>query len=264
MSQSPAPAASSPTAAPSPTPRTGSSAGWIPYLVLGLVGGLVGGLLLDRTHKLFPVIEPPEVANTQGIYTPEQRALVVAAQLRADRKNIPLAIALLGACVAGGLGLAHGLSRGGAGGAVTGLVAGLVLGGVLGAAGGFISIFAREQLRNWNTLGETGAPDPIKSQLHTMALHLPSWIGIALAVGLTAAVVTRDSGRVVRTTGQALVAVVLASVLFPTLSSIVFQLDDLSAVIPGGMGSRLLWSALSAALMGLVIGHSAATTAPAK
>ena len=233
---------------------------WTVFFGLGLAGGLAGWLLLERTHEYFMPETPKEVAGTQGILTPEQRALVRAAQVRADYKNVPFAIGLLGVAVCGLLGMAPGISNKSLSRGAKGLALGLVGGAVLGAFGGAASVFAREQLRDWNTLAETGEPDPLLTQLHTMALHLPSWISVALAIGLVIGIAARPRHTLVRTAGLAILAVIVASLIYPVLASVLFQMEDPGQVIPTGTANRLVWTTLNAGLIGLVVGRPAKPT----
>jgi hypothetical protein len=136
------------------------------------------------------------------------------------------------------------------------LLLGGLTGAVLGAAGGLAAVFVRERLRGWNTLDETGQPNALLVQLHTMAVQLPAWIGIAVAVGLTAGVLARRGAIVGRTAGLAMVAVLLASLVYPLLASMFFATQDSGGVIPGGMANRLFWATLFSGLVGLIVGGS--------
>jgi hypothetical protein len=68
-----------------------------------------------------------------------------------------------------------------------------------------------------------------------------------------------------RTAGLAIVAVLLGSLVYPTLASIFFATHDPGGVIPGSMETRLLWTILHAGLIGLIVGGfgSAAATSTA-
>jgi hypothetical protein len=246
-------------------PSAGSSSrstqgGWFLFLILGLLGGICGGFAVEQAHDFFRVEEPEGVAGN-GILSAEQLALVAAAQVEADYRNVPLALCLLGLAVGACLGLAQ---RAGQRAMLTRVLTGGLSGAVLGAMGGLTAVFVRERLRGWNTLDETGQPDALLTQLHTMAVQLPSWIGIAVVVGLTAGVLSRSGALVGRTTGLAIVAVLLASLVYPTLASILFATQDPGGVIPGGMETRLLWTILHAGLIGLIVGGlgNAATPSP--
>lgn len=234
---------------------------WLGFVVVGLLSGVAGGILINQSHEAFAVKQPKELAGKQGIFTPEEMALARAAQLVADYKNTPLAMGLLGLAVGASFGLAGGLMQRSPRSAGAGLVVGALSGGVLGALGGAAAVFVREQLRGWNTLSESGEPNSLLVQLHTMAIHLPTWIFIGVAVGLACGA-ARCGAPAVRTAGLAIFAVVLASVVYPTVASLVFQMDDPGSVVPGGSTNRLLWTTLSAGLIGLIAGRPDKSPAP--
>jgi hypothetical protein len=236
---------------PSPTTSAGATqGGWFLFLGLGLLGGIAGGIAVEQTHDFFHPVKLEGVAGN-GILSAEQLAQVAVAQVQADYRNALLAMGLLGLAVGACLGLAQ---RAGRCAVLARLLAGGLSGAVLGAAGGLAAVFVRERLRGWNTLDETGQPDALLVQLHTMAVQLPAWIGIAVAVGLTAGVLARRGALVGRTAGLAIVAVLLASLLYPTLASIFFATQDPGGVIPGGQATRLFWATLHAGLVGLIVG----------
>ncbi len=224
----------------------------IVFLGLGLLGGIAGGIAVEQTHDFFPVVEPEGVAGN-GILTADQLAQVAAARVRADYQNLSFALGLLGLAVGACLGLAQRALRQAV---LPRLLVGGMSGAVLGATGGLAAVFTRERLRGWNTLDETGQPDALLVQLHTMAVQLPAWIGIAVAVGLTAGVLARRGAIVGRTAGMAIVAVLLASLVYPLLASMFFATQDSGGVIPSGMANRLFWATLYSALIGLIVGGS--------
>ncbi len=229
------------------------------FVALGLVAGLLGGMAVNQTHALFPVIEPEELKNTQGIYTPEQRALAYAAHLTADLKNLPTAIGLLGLIVAGTLGLAGFVVKRSSGSAVSGALTGAVAGAVLGAAAGALAIVVYQQLTGLNLLGADGQPDPLKTQAHAMAIHLPSWISIAIAASLAVAI---SWGKSLRNIGPTLTAaagaVILAAVLYPTIAAVIFTGEDPGRIIPTGHFNQILWTVLNSVLLGLMLGRQRA------
>jgi len=232
-------------------------------LVLGIVGGGAAGLLMNRTIEFFPVIEPPEVANTQGIHTPEQKKLVDEAHLRADYRNMFLNAGLLGLMVTAVLGLAHGLISRLPSAAITGLFAGGISGAVFGACGGLLAVVIREQLDGWSLITEQGAPDPLRVQIHTMLIQSPAWVGIAAALGVTFFVSSPQGRRqFVPVVVAALVGWLLTSLLYPTFASVVFPHNDPDLIIPGGYGNRLFWSTFTAGVIGFLIGRNYPAGAP--
>lgn len=226
-------------------------------LLLGLAGGGIAGLIMHRTIEFFPVIEPPEVANTQGIYTPEQSELVQKAQLKADFCNTSLNAGLLGLVVCAMLGLAPGIVRRVPGAALSGFSVGALTGAAFGAAGGFLAVVVREQLLGWNVLTDVGQPFPLKVQIHTMAIQFPSWAGIALALGCAFAAGSKNSRKAFGSVcGAAVAGWIVASLLYPATSSLFFSGDNPDAVIPNGFGNRILWTSMSASVIGLFVGRT--------
>lgn len=220
---------------------------------LGILGGAIGGLAVDRFHDFFKPIVPEGLAGN-GIYTAEQLEQLAAERVRAEYRNVPLALGLLGLCVGGCLGAAQGIGAQSVGSAsLRGAIAGGLTGLALGALGGTTALFLRELIREWNTLDSTGQPHPLKSQLHLMLVQLPTWIAIAAAVGL-GALAARRGGNVARRISNGIVAVVLASLLFPTLASLLFSTEHPGGVIPLGFTNRLFWAILNGGLIGLFVG----------
>jgi hypothetical protein len=238
----------SPTANTSSLPLAG-------YLVVGVLGGLLGAWLLNRFEAHFPVIVPDDLKGSQGIYNPEQMARILNEQRRAAHSNAPLSLGLMGASLAGAISLAIGWGLAGSRGAVRGLVAGLVLGGLLTATGALVSLEALERLKGWNTLDAMGQPDPIKSQLHVMSHQLPTWLGIATAIGLATWAVVGTRGRPTHLAGAAALAALILLLSFPLLASIIHTKDP-AGVIPQGFENQLGWCVLGGLLLGGVVGRS--------
>lgn len=225
------------------------------YLVLGVLGGLLGAWLLNTFEAQFPVIVPDDLKGAQGIYNPEQMARILNEQRRAAHSNAPLALGCMGACLAGAISLAIGAGLAGTRGAVRGLVTGFILGGFLTAAGALVSLQSQERLKNWNTLDATGQPDPIKSQLHVMSHQLPTWLGIAAAIGLSTWTVVGTRGRPGHLAGAAALAALILLLSFPLLASLLHT-QDTAGVIPQGLPNKLGWCLLGGILLGGVVGRS--------
>lgn len=225
------------------------------YLILGVVGGLLGAWLLNRFEAQFPVIVPDDLKGAQGIYNPEQMARILNEQRRAAHSNAPLSLGLMGASLAGAISMAIGSGLAGSRGAIRGLVSGLVLGGLLTSTGALFSLEAFERLKGWNTLDATGQPDPIKSQLHVMSHQLPTWLGIATAIGLATWAVVGPRGRPTHLAGAAALAALILLLSFPLLASIIHT-KDTAGVIPQGFENQLGWCALGGLLLGGVVGRS--------
>ena len=225
-------------------------------LVMGAAGGGIAGLIMNSTIEFFAVQEPPETANTQGILTPEQMALVQAAHRQADLRNFPLNTALLACVVCGLLGIVPGLVNKNPSATVKGLSVGAISGIVFGAVGGLLAIVVREQLRGWDLLTASGQHDPLKLQAHTMALQLPAWAGVAVALGLAFAAGSGNRRLFGPVAGSALAGWMLAALLYPATSSLLFSGDHSDMIIPSGFGNRIFWSTMTACLVGLMAGRN--------
>ena len=157
--------------------------------------------------------------------------------------------------MAGAISLAIGWGLAGSRGAVRGLVTGLVLGGLLSAAGALVSLEAFERLKSWNTLDALGQPDPIKTQLHVMSHQVPTWLGVAAAIGLATWAAVGPRGRPVNLAGAAALAALILLLSFPLLASLLHT-QDTAGVIPQGLPNKLGWCVLGGVLMGFVVGRS--------
>lgn len=225
-------------------------------LLVGMVSGIVGGLLVSQTREQFALIQP-EGTKGNGILTPEQMAQVRAAQVVADYKNAPFALGILGLVVAGVLGLTAGLLWRSSAGATVGFLVGCLGGALLGALGGLSSVFVREQLAGWDRLTASGQPDPLLSQIHTMALHLPTWIFIAIAAAVAFGIARRHPAAIGRTVAFAALALVVVSLIYPTLAALFFQMENPDKVIPSGTLNLMLWAGLNAGLIGVALAGDA-------
>lgn len=220
----------------------------------GLVSGVLAALVIGRFAEFFPVIEPDEVKGTQGIYTPEQRALVRAAHVSADYRNVPLTFAVVGLVVAALIGGVAAITSQPKRSASKAVGMGAALGLILGGLGGVTAVFLRQQLIGWNLLAATGEPDPIKLQLHTMLMHLPSWLGVVLAVGFAVGLSAHSGREAARIAGLGVISIVLASLLYPFLAAIALTEADPDVLIPFGTTNRMLWCLLNCGLIGTMIG----------
>jgi hypothetical protein len=233
-------------------------------LTLGICGGLAGGFAVEKSYNSFAATIPEGLAGN-GIYTAEQLEQLRAERVRADYWNTPLAIGLLGLMVGASLGSAQAIaSRGSRGAIVAGAATGGLAGLFLGAIGGWVAVFSRELLSGWSTLDATGQPHPLANQLHSMAVQLPSWIAIATAVGLAVYGSTRQRPLLLRATGMSIAAVLLASLLYPTVAALIFSMDDPGGVIPSGLSNRVFWAVLYAGMISVLLSRlpSKSTSVP--
>lgn len=245
--------------------NSGSVATMLAFCLLAAsVAGIGGGFLLKSTADRAVISLTKELENARGTFSPEQRIQVEAIELEADYKNVLPSMAIVGALISGSIGLVIGKHNNGRSGMIAGSLTGLVAGGLLGSGGGALALMVREALKGWELIGSDGQPDMLKTQLHTMAIHAPTWIGVAIGVALAVAAGSQGSSKGNRgkafgqAAGAGIAGWLLAGLLYPTLASFIFPGNDPDLVIPSGDMNRVLWVGLAAALIGLMVGRTSA------
>lgn len=244
---------------PVSTTKSGSAAAALALCLLtASLAGVGGGFLLKSTADRAVISLTKELESARGTFSPEQRIEVEAIELRADFKNVLPSMGIVGALVAGAIGLALGRHNNGRTGMIAGTVTGILAGGLLGSGGGALALIVREALKGWELIGNDGQPDMLKTQLHTMAIHAPTWIAIALAAAIAVAASTSARARAfTQAAGAGIGGWLVAGLLYPMVASFAFPGNDPDLVIPSGDMNRVLWVGLSAAFIGLMMGRTA-------
>lgn len=240
-----------------------SAAGLLTCMIAAAAAGIISGFILKSTADHAVIKLTKELESARGTFSPEQRVQVRAIELAADYRNVLLSMSIVGALTAAAVGLAAGKILGNRRGVLAGAVVGVVAGGLLGAGGGALALVVRESLRGWDLIGEAGRPDIVKSQLHAMAIHAPTWIGIALGVAVAVAAASKNRRQsFLQSAGAGIVGWIIAGLLFPIVASVLFPESDPDLVIPSGNMSRLLWTTLSATLIGMMAGRNLSPESP--
>lgn len=129
-------------------------------------------------------------------------------------------------------------------GAVPGLALGFLVGAGLGFAGGAAGEAIRERLENV----------PLDELYKTMAYHAVAFVVCSQAIGATWFLLLAPKGTCYFiTAARGAVAALLAAALFGPLTGVLFPLSKINNFVPTGSGSRLLWFALPAVLIGLAV-----------
>ncbi|MBL8816018.1 MAG: hypothetical protein JNL58_08305 [Planctomyces sp.] len=234
-----------------------SVVGLLSCMIAAAAAGLIGGFILKSTADHTVIKLTKELEDARGTFSPEQRIQVRAIELAADYRNVLLSMSIVGGLTAAFVGLAAGKLSGTSGGMLVGACLGAVAGGLFGAGGGALALVVRESLRGWDIIGEAGRPDIVKSQLHAMAIHAPTWIGVALGVAVAVAGASRNRRqKFLQSAGAGITGWIIAGLLFPIVASIIFTDSDPDLVIPSGDMSRVLWTTLSATLIGMMVGRN--------
>lgn len=215
----------------SSTPRAKARlAGQLAMIFLGIVAGAVGAEVIHYTQDLLP---RPALEGLPP-YPPK----LLAAADRAYIGSTAIGFALAGALVAAALGGGLWLLRGAARPAVRGAMIGLLAGAVLGALGGALNILMDRQI----------AGVEMDDLFRAMLVHFPFWMCLGIAVGVTVGLPRRDVSTA-KAIGAAFGAAVIASLLYPLLSMLLFPAARTEMVVPFEFGSRVLRMSLGAGLL---------------
>lgn len=218
---------------------------------LGLLAGPMAWLLTMPVEGFFKLPEgalPPPDKAMEILLDPEKSRVLREQVDQVHYRNTVLMFAVLGAVMAGVLGLGEGIGRKSIRAMVTGITAGIVLGAGLGTVAGIAVQFMQRQLLPFSGLD---------LMYLTLALHATAWIIIGIAVGLAVALPS-SRGRVIgRSVAAAITAGPFAAFLFLLLGlCLVFLFNNPSPdhVIPSGQLNRLCWTTVAAVMMGLFVG----------
>ncbi|MBI3467449.1 MAG: hypothetical protein HY000_30945 [Planctomycetes bacterium] len=222
-----------------PTSQAGGLRAGLPLgIVLALIGG---GLSWGLIQRFDPVFLVPEEFHIQELGASEERHMRLSAeQSKVDRVNATIDLALLGALLAGSLGLAETISRRSVVPVLMALPVGAIFGGLSGLCG-----FAAFQL--CNTGGLLAAVESAAKVQAAMLAVLGA--GVGLAVGLS----TFSLRTAATTTVAGAVGGGFAGLVYPVVASFVFPVVGTERLIPRGGDNRLLWIELAAALLALMV-----------
>ena len=234
-------AAESPSQVDSTPREKPSLVGQLAMVGLGVVAGAAGAQLIYYTQGILP---RPALGGMPP-YPPE----LVAAANRAAMGELAIGFGLAGALIAAVLGAGVGLLRRSARPALTGMLTGLVAGAFLGALGGVLNSLLHRQI-------EAVEMDDL---FRAMLIHAPFWICLSIALGLAVGLAVRDISTA-HVIGATVGAAIIASLLYPLLSMVLFPAARPEAIIPADFGARILWIASGAA----ILAWAAARTVPSK
>ncbi len=218
-------------------------------LILALVAALTVWGVIQKVHPIFRV---PKEYDVPSIGMPPERFAAFRRQQDfVDRKHAMVYLGGLGLLLGTLLGIRTGLASG------SWLLAlcAAPLGALGGAAGGFGGCLVYEYVH-----AHIGQAQLIHMVLGQLAMATPLGLGLGLGLGLA----TRTIGGAAKAAFSGVVAGVLAGAIFPVALSILLPAASGDAYLPEESTSRLLWLAILAGTMGLVIpvGGSTKATAP--
>jgi hypothetical protein len=229
-------------------------------LVLLVIVGGAGSYVIENTKRYFGL--PPDLqADTERLsapYPPEFQAQLTYHTKRIARQNQALGFGTYGALVCGTLGLLIGAFHGSAGAAVRGLIGGAIAGAVLCGAFSMLNPLVFDRVIQAS--GSLAEGQYINNQSNTiqkaMAIHAPGWFGLALGAALTIGLATGQVRKGVQCIVPAIVGALIAAVVYPMFAAVLFPDSQVQALVPDVVGSRILWTSLTAALIGLAVGRT--------
>ncbi len=226
-----------------PQPRSRLACGpWL-GLVATVFGGVLAWLLLEWVHPVFTAPEKYAVLPTP--VPPELSEELERLTWRLHLGNAVVVLAIVGAFVGGFLGLGEGVAQRSTHSAVMGLGGCGAIAAAFGALAGVLGHFifqwqyyaGKEVLIGWTIAMQA-------AMLATLGL------GAGLAVGL---LLGRQRLLVASCSVAGILAGVLAGLLFPYLASRYLPVAASEIVVPEAGAARLLWIALTAGLLGLIV-----------
>lgn len=226
----------------SPLPDRLACGPWL-GLVATVFGGVLAWFLLEWIHPVFTV--PEKYAILPAPVPPELSAELEQLTWRLHLANAVVVLAIVGAFVGGFLGLGEGVAQHSLRSAALGLGGCALIAGAFGASAGLIGHFffqwqyyaGKESLIGW-----------------TMAMQAAMLAALGLGAGLAVGILLGRQRLLVASCAVAgVLAGVLAGLLFPYLASRYLPVAASEIVIPEAGPARLLWIALAAGLLGLIV-----------
>lgn len=213
---------------------TGQRRNWVEP-VAALLAGIIAWSLVTWLPPVFHVPREYDVPNLGA--PAEKFAANRAAQNRADRLNSMLELAIVGSLLAGSIAV----PLAGARRLTTRVAVAVPLGALSGAAGALVGSLVRDV---W--VQTAAQPDLI----HAVRLYFAALATLGLGVGLTLGVACGGIGSML-TAG--LMAGGLAGILYPVALCVLMPAAETECVIPGESTSQMLYTVLTAVLLGLVL-----------
>jgi hypothetical protein len=214
-------------------------------LAIGLIAGAVGAEAVYAAREIIRV--PPE-----RLGMPPRPPAIERQMLLAALASHAIAFGALGFLVCGSLGLGLAWLRKSSS-VRRALFVGAILGFVFGAGGGAAALLM------YNALEGVAMDGLFKAAL----IHLPNWLLIGIAMGVTNGVALRGEPR---KKGQwlisALSAGAMAAILYPFLALVVFPAASPDIPIPFNRGLRILCFAFGGEIFGLSAARSLKVTRP--
>jgi hypothetical protein len=206
-------------------------------LGLGLVAAGIAWGVMQAVHPVFHVPQEFHAAMGApiGVFERNRRE-----QDRVDRRHAMLYVGGLGLLIGAGLGLGEWVMRR----LWLPSVMAALLGALGGAAGGPLGCLVHEYVRQHVGQAEL---------MHTIGAQLLLAAPLGLGVGLGLGSATRRVGGVLRTAFVGMAAGILAGIVYPIAVSIILPGASTDALLPEDGPSRMLWLAILAGTIGMII-----------
>jgi hypothetical protein len=213
--------------------------------LFALAGGAIAWIVLQVCHPMFG--NPAELLDTakQGRTFAEQQSALAAAIPKANRYDAMLALAVVGALVGGGLGMAELVAhRSRKPVIIIATVVATFIGASAGVVGGLLGDLLYVSIKP--AMEPLSLSGTVQIQLVTLGV-----LGAGIGLGLGAA-----TGRILAA-GYCLFVGLLAGLgaglLYPVILAFVLPGVQTQLAVPYTGSSRLLWIALIAGLLGLIV-----------
>jgi hypothetical protein len=231
-----------------PRSACGSAAGPWRLLVAGILGALLSVPWMAHFDERFPV-ENLNEDMTNRIRNNREDPIAWAKE-RENRftslyQTAVVCLAGFGCAVGGMLGFAEGAARRSVARAALGLFGGALAGAIFAAAGGYAEASVAMGLE------KSGLDRTYRAILgHAIAWSFCA-VGLSIAVGVAA----RSPKFAARVLAPAILAGVLAELIYSPVAAMLFQLYKSDLPIPEGTSNKLLFACLAGGLMALSIGR---------
>jgi MFS family permease len=205
---------------------------WLWALTAGLVAGLASWIGGEAAYRFFqPVIQLPANWSKLSPYekTDVLAELTLKATPSAEMKNTATAYGLLGASLAGTLGLVGGTVRRSQLAALSAALIGAVTGAAAGTA---VSMVLTRVFYQYL--------EPESGLTLALLVHGGIWVSIGLAVGLAFGIGIGGMGSIVRASLGGMAGAALGTMLFECVNAVMFPLVRVLEPVPAESLPRLL------------------------